>query len=237
LRNEAVDVIMPIYNSKEYLIDALQSCVNQTYKNFIVYVIDDNSTENIKEVLDIFEQKLNIVYIRNRENFGPSKSRNFGIKSGNSKYISFLDADDYWEPKKLELSIGEFKRNTEIGMVCGNYRRWEDRAFLSQPFYNKKISINFLSLKRVNYIASGSVTIKRSVIEDVGLFNPSYRIAEDYDLWIRVSKKYKISYIHDNLYRYCCINNGKSLTNRSDLKEHGIDTIKKIKKNHYGSSS
>lgn len=236
-KKKMVDVIIPVFNSGDYLIDALTSCNNQTYKKLKIYVVDDNSTEDIYRIIKDFENVLDICYIRNSENLGPSASRNIGIAAGNSEYVSFLDADDVWNEKKIELTITRFNQEKDIGMVCGNYRRWEDRQNLKDPFYKKEISLNFQALKRVNYVACGSVTVKRSVLDDVGLFNVNYKIAEDYDLWIRISKKYKISYIHHTLYNYSCIKTGPSLTNRSDLFKHGDDVLRKIKMDHYGNCS
>lgn len=236
-KKKMVDVIIPVFNSGDYLIDALTSCKNQTYKSLKVYVIDDNSTEDIFKIIKDFKNDLDIYYIRNSENLGPSASRNVGIVAGESEYISFLDADDVWDEKKIELTIARFSQEKDIGMVCGNYRRWEDRKHLRAPFYKKEISLNFQALKKVNYVACGSVTVKRLVLDDIGLFNVNYKIAEDYDLWIRISKKYNISYIHYPLYNYSCIKTGASLTNRGDLMKHGTDVLRKIKMEHYGNCS
>tara|TARA_B100001287_G_C22624912_1_gene502002 strand:+ start:33 stop:767 length:735 start_codon:yes stop_codon:yes gene_type:complete len=237
LTAKKVDVIIPVYNSKEYLEEALTSCVNQIFKDFTVYVIDDNSTENIKDVVDMFSKKLDIVYIKNPKNMGPAASRNVGIKKGSADFISFLDSDDIWTTQKLSLSIKEFRDNPQIGMTCGNYRVWSERKILNKNFYKFPVNVNFETLKKVNYVASGSVTVKRSVIEDVGLFNEDYKVAEDYDLWVRISKKYKIKYIHRVLYHYSWISDGNSLTKRSDLKKHAKEVRRKIRVDHYGDSS
>ena len=231
-----VDIIIPVYNNRKYLVDALSSCIVQKYKNFKIYIIDDNSDEPIEDVIKSFGS-MNIEYIRNSKNLGPSASRNIGIKKGSGDLVSFLDSDDIWTPDKLLLSISEFKKDSNIGMTCGNYRIWNERSRLNKQFYRHPIVVDFNSLRRVNYVASGSVTVKRKVLDDVGLFNEEYRVAEDYDLWIRISKKYKIKYIHDVLYYYSCVSDGKSLTKRSDLISHSDDVHKKIKAKYYGNSS
>jgi glycosyltransferase involved in cell wall biosynthesis len=203
-----VDVIIPVYNSSKYLEDALASCMTQTYKTFKVFVVDDNSEEDIKKVVNKFSNVLDIEYIRNEKNYGPSRSRNIAIKKGKGDLISFLDADDVWDENKLLNSVNVFYLDKKVGMTCGNYRVWVNRKTVLGPFYKKRINVNYDSLKKVNYVASGSVTVRRSVLNDIGLFNESYKVAEDYDLWVRISKKYKIFYIDRVLYLYSRVKDG-----------------------------
>ena len=221
-----VDIIIPAYNPGSYLRDAIKSCLDQTYKNYRITVIDDCSTENIKSLISDFE---NINYLRNDDNLGPGGSRNVGIKNTSGDLISMLDADDIMRPNKLELSVKEFEKSKDIGMTCGNYRILVNRKRLMSPFYKMPIKIGHRELMRQNYVASGSVTMKRSVVEDIGLFNEEYWIAEDYDMWLRISEKYPISYIHDILYYYYVLPGGESLTQRSDVQKNHMDNIMKIR--------
>ena len=83
---------------------------------------------------------------------------------------------------------------------------------------------------RQNFVASGSTTFKRQVLEDVGLFNEKYFISEDYDMWVRIAEKYPIEYIHEILYYYSVIPKGDSLTQREDVQKDHINNINEIKK-------
>jgi len=221
-----VDVIIPVYNPGHYLDEALKSCIKQTYSDYKITVVDDCSTENIMPIISKYR---GISYIRNTENMGPAASRNVGIKNSNGSLISLLDADDVWDPNKLLYSVREFKKDGGIGMTCGNYRIMTSSRVL-KPFYKKSIAINHRMLMKNNYVASGSVTVKRSVIDDVGLFNKDYWIAEDYDLWLRISEKYPIKYIHKILYYYRIVKGGGSLTQRDDVQEAHEFNLSKIKK-------
>ena len=98
-----------------------------------------------------------------------------------------------------------------------------------KPFYKKNIKIDHGTLMRQNFVASGSTSFRRSVVEDVGLFSEKYWISEDYDMWVRISEKYKIEYIHQILYYYSVIPKGDSLTQREDIQEKHIDNIKEIR--------
>lgn len=221
-----VDIIIPVYNPGMYLVEALESCMNQSYRNFKVTVVDDCSTQNIKLILKKFPS---INYLRTPKNLGPGGARNFGIKSTSGDLISFLDSDDVMDKDKLANSVQEFRKDSKIGMTCGNYRILVNGRIRSQ-FYKRAPAINHKALMRTNFVASGSVTVKRSVLEDVGAFDEEYWIAEDYDLWVRISEKYPIRYIHKVLYFYRIIPGGNSLTQRDDIQKKHLSNLEKIKK-------
>ena len=106
-----VDVILPNYNKSEYLKEAINSVVNQTYKNWILYIIDDYSNDNSKKIIDEFSNLKNIKIFKLKKNKGPSFCRNFAMRISKSKYISFIDSDDAWLPKKLEKQIFFMEKN------------------------------------------------------------------------------------------------------------------------------
>lgn len=221
-----VDIIIPVYNPGVYLTETLNSCFAQSYKNFKITVIDDCSTEDIKAMLQKYPS---VNYLRTEKNLGPAGARNFGIKNTSGDLVSFIDSDDVMDKDKLLNSVNEFKKDNSIGMVCGNYRILVNGR-LRRPFYKKAPVINWNTLMRQNFVASGSVTVKRSVIEDVGLFDEEYWIAEDYACWVKISEKYKIKYLHKVLYYYRVIPGGTSLTQRSDIQKNHIKNLEKIKK-------
>tara|TARA_R110002020_G_scaffold50716_9_gene143377 strand:+ start:101814 stop:102533 length:720 start_codon:yes stop_codon:yes gene_type:complete len=221
-----VDVIIPAYNPGAYIHDAIQSCISQSYNKTNIIVVDDNSAQDLEAEVSRYK---NIKYIRNEKNMGPAYSRNVGIKSSSSELISLLDSDDIWHKDKLHYSVGEFKKNKSLGMTCGNYQIMVGNR-IRPSFYKKSVAVDHKSLMRINYVASGSTTIKRSVADDVGLFNEKYWIAEDYDMWVRISEKYPIKYIHRVLYYYRITPGGDSLTQNSEVQANHIKNIEEIKK-------
>jgi len=221
--NVFVSIVIPVYNNIEYIEQCLDSCFYQTYKNFEVIVIDDNSSDKIYEVT----KKYNVTYIRNKKNMGPSYSRNIGIKVSKGEAVSFIDSDDIMMPNKLKLSVPHLKG--KIGMTCGNYKVLLNRLRLLPNFYSTKLKIDIDLLMRQNFVACGSTTVRRDVFDDVGLFNENYWIAEDYDMWVRISEKYSIEYIHDVLYYYSVIKRGKSLTQDGSRSIEQHINILKIK--------
>ena len=211
-----VDIIIPAHNPGLYLRDALNSCMDQTHKDYHIYVIDDCSDEDIMSLVEIYKK---ITYLRTPKNLGPGGARNYGIVRGDGELISFLDSDDIWMPSKLELSVKEFLFNKSIGMTCGNYQRLVNRKTVCNPFYRRPPKIDWEHLMKINYVASGSVTVRRSVLEDIGMFREDIWIGEDHDLWLRISQKYPIQYIDRILYHYSVVDDGKSLTSNKKMQE------------------
>ena len=193
---------------------AIKSALDQSYNDVNIIVIDDNSTDDVYSVVKNYKK---VQYIKNEKNMGPSYSRNVGIRASNSKYISFLDADDLWCKNKLESSLKVLDSDSSVGMTCGNYRRLMPNGGLTRPFYTGSIDIGFDSLLKVNYVASGSVTMRRDVAERAGLFDERFRVCEDYALWLSVSKFAKIYYIDEVLYLYRVVPNGSSITQASGI--------------------
>tara|TARA_A100001011_G_C14200581_1_gene795489 strand:+ start:590 stop:1291 length:702 start_codon:yes stop_codon:yes gene_type:complete len=205
----SVDVIIPAYNPGIFLDEAIQSVLAQSYEDINIFIIDDNSNEDVYSIVKKYKK---INYIKNERNMGPSYSRNVGIRASSSEYISFLDADDVWCRDKLKSSIGALKSDDSIGMTCGNYRRIMSGGVITRPFYRGPVDINLESLLKCNYVASGSVTVKRNIVEKAGLFDERFRVCEDYALWLSIAKIAKICYIDEVLYFYRVVPNGSSIT-------------------------
>ena len=106
-----VDVILTNFNKADYVKEAIQSVIDQTYENWKLYIIDDNSQDKSIEVINKFSTFKNIFIIKLSKNKGPSFCRNFGMRISNSKYISFLDSDDAWSSLKLEKQISFMEKN------------------------------------------------------------------------------------------------------------------------------
>jgi len=106
-----VDVILPNYNKAQFLEEAIRSVIEQTYKNWHLYVIDDNSNDNSKKIIDKFSDLKNVTIVKLKKNKGPSFCRNLGMRISSSKYISFIDSDDSWVLDKLEKQILYMEKN------------------------------------------------------------------------------------------------------------------------------
>lgn len=206
-----VSVIIPIYNRAQYLPDAVNSVLNQSYKDFEIIIVDDGSTDNTKEVakkcIQQYPGKISYFY---QKNYGPSAARNKGIKESKSNYIAFLDSDDEWLPNFLQKSMGVIQ--------AGKYQ-WVDAAGYRVELNEKEEEINretfhmesldnyenlFLALLKKNVIGETSkIVIRKDYLEKVGYFNEEFKLAVDWELWIRLVKHgFKIYRILEPLFIY-----------------------------------
>ena len=193
-----VSVIIPTYNRAEFLGSAIESALKQTFTDLEIIVSDDMSTDNTRELVESFEDQ-RIRYILNKGEKGPSAARNTAILASKGEYIAFLDDDDEWLPDKLQKQV-ELLDNSRPN-ICGVY---SNRLFIEKKT-GKIISdnpgteilegnlLNQLIIK--SPIHTSTVVIRKSCLDEIGLFDETISYMEDYDLWIRLSMKWDFEYI------------------------------------------
>jgi glycosyltransferase involved in cell wall biosynthesis len=187
-----ISVIIPTYNRDSFLKRALVSVQRQTLTCSEIIVIDDGSTDETSTNVSSFAKECEIpVRYFFQENEGPAAARNKGISEARFSYLAFLDSDDHWQKKKLELQYSLLVDNPEI-MISHTEERWLRRGLhlnqkkIHQPG-NGDIFRHCLQLCAVGM---STVMVKKELFDAIGLFNPSLRCCEDYDLWIRASSHY-----------------------------------------------
>lgn len=201
-----ITVIIPTYNSAKYIKEAVDSALSQTYKDIEIIVVDDGSTDNTKDVLKKYIDNGKIRYIY-QANGGPASARNKGINNSSGEFIAFLDADDIWFPDKLKKQIPLFN-NSDIGLVYSDMEFFGDKfkyCYYSEILKRKMLKgYVYKNLILENFIPTSSVVIKRRILYDVGFFNEDRKLfaVEDYDLWLRITKKYKVDFINELLVKY-----------------------------------
>jgi glycosyltransferase involved in cell wall biosynthesis len=198
-------VIVPTYNRADVLPSAIDSILAQTTKDFEIIIVDDGSTDNTREVLEPYLARPNIRYIY-QENQKQAAARNNGILHSKSEYVGFLDSDDFWYPEKLELQIKTLEEHPEVGMVFSNQMMFNDDSeegwVRYPPGVLKSGDIFKDLLKRKFYCSLQTVLVRRSVFDDVGLTDESLKNSlEDWDLTLRIAKKYKVIGIEKPLVR------------------------------------
>ena len=132
-----VDIILPNYNKGNYIEEAIESILDQTFKDFHLFIIDDNSTDQSKEIIKKYTDN-RITHIQLNRNKGVYFCRNFGMRISNSKYISFIDSDDYWEKNKLEKQIN-FMRKFKHKFTYTDYIPFKNLENLK--IYKKKLML------------------------------------------------------------------------------------------------
>lgn len=211
-KNPLVSVIIPVYNRENLITKSVFSVLNQSYRNLEVIVIDDNSNDRTKErVLEIKDSRL--IYHRNRINLGPSKSRNEGIKLSKGELVAFQDSDDEWYPEKVEKQINLIIKSSDdtAAVYCGmEFFDFQSGAKIGEDVRKFNFGENFRTGKNLYTPATVTVMIKKSVLDEVGYFDDSLFAAEDTELAIRVSKKYKYEFVNEALVKVT--RNHKQLT-------------------------
>ena len=120
--NDKVSVIIPYYKKNFFFLKTLKSVINQTYKNFeIIIVYDDPSRIDLEYIKEIIKFNKKITLLTNKKNLGAGYSRNVGIKYSNGRYVAFLDADDVWHSKKLEIQI-KFMKKYNVNFSHTSYK-------------------------------------------------------------------------------------------------------------------
>jgi glycosyltransferase involved in cell wall biosynthesis len=194
----SVSVIIPTFNRSRKVLRAVQSVIDQEYEGLEIIVIDDGSTDNTYKNLKKFKNF--IKYIRLDNNRGVSGARNIGIKNSIAPWIAFLDSDDYWLSKKLKIQM-EFIYNNPKTIACQTEEVWIRNGRRVNPrVKHKKPSgdIFYRSLK-LCLVSPSSVAINRSVFDEIGFFDESLPVAEDYDLWLRLSSSHPVYLINKEL--------------------------------------
>ena len=185
-----VSVIIPCYNQAHFLHEAIESVLAQTYSNREIIVVNDGSTDSTAEVAGRYSAVRHIY----QENAGPSAARNTGLKQTSGEYLVFLDADDRLLPEALEIGVDCLRQHPECAFASGFCRLIvADGSLLGKPEQLCIARDHYLEFLRRNYIwCPSSVIYRRSVLETVKGFNTSLGRAEDYDLFLRITKDHPI---------------------------------------------
>ncbi len=201
-----VSILLPVYNAEKYLTSSIESILNQTYQNFEFIIADDCSNDNSVSIIKSYAQKdKRITVLLNEKNLGIAANRNklFSHISINSEYIALFDADDICLQNRLISQINFLKSNPDIDVVGSSLiviNEFSQKIGLRKyPSSHKSIK---KSIMRFNPIANPSVMLRTSVMENIGYYNTSYKVCEDYDYWLRTLKHHKMANLVDPLVYY-----------------------------------
>jgi len=199
-----VSVIIATYNYGRYIKTAIDSVLAQTYSDVEIVVVDDGSKDNTRDIVTSYGDSVKYIYQKNR---GPAAARNTGIFESKGEFIAFLDADDYYAKDNLKIKMSFLENTDGAGWIFSDWQYVdEDKKILDKgstkfKFAEKKLTGMIFEdlIYHRNYISPCSVVIKRSILKDIGYFDPDVRSQEELDLWLRTSLKYPVYYIDDVL--------------------------------------
>lgn len=219
-----VSVIIPTFNRDHLLEKAICSVLQQTYENFELIIVDDNSKDNTSGLVSKIKDK-RLKYIKHEKQKGGSESRNTGVAASSGKYLAFLDDDDEWLPDKLQLQIDLFKQNPDAGLVYSGYYYVEAKTnSVFREFRPEKKGMLDDRLLQENCVGTTSTAVvRKDCFEDVGGFDANLRGCQDWDLWIRIARRFPIDYVAKPLVRF--LNHDVRITHDVNAKIQGKERL------------
>ncbi len=203
---KSVSVIIPTYNYGRFINEAIESALGQTYPPPEVIVVDDGSTDDTEAVVRSFGER--VKYIR-QENAGVCAARNYGVAESSGELIAFLDADDIWEPTKLEKQLARFSEDLQIGLVHCGVREFDDSTsdIVSVVIEGAEddAAENLLLWLEPSIIGpGGTIMVSRKAFDAVGGFDTRMKCGEDWDFCYRVARQFKVGFVPEPLVNYRC---------------------------------
>ena len=226
-----VSVIVPAYDVAEYIGEALNSVLAQTFTDYEIIVINDGSPDTATLEKALVPYLSRIVYLK-QENRGVSAARNAGICAARGSLIAFLDGDDTWLPNYLEVQVARIQADATIDVLYPNVIMFGDSSEAGEEFMaicpsSGEVTFERLLLQECN--VSNCSIARRETIVRAGLFDESLRSVEDFDLWLRVIKQGgRIAYHRDVLARYRR-RHGSLTADPVWLSEHILEVLKKVR--------
>jgi glycosyltransferase involved in cell wall biosynthesis len=190
-----VSVIIPTFNREGCLAESIRSVLKQS--GFELIVVNDGSTDTTEKVLESFPD-IRIIHLS--QNHGVSYARNRGIEQARGSLICFLDSDDLWEKGKLEAQVKWMQGHPECQAVYTDEKWIRNGVRVNSMNKHRKYSGDiFRQCLPLCIVSPSSVMLRKSVLDEVGVFDESMPVCEDYDLWLRIALRYPFKFLDDKL--------------------------------------
>lgn len=235
-REPTVSIVVPCYNQARYLDECLKSALAGADPASEILVVDDGSTEPIQPVVERYSPRVR--YLR-QANQGAATARNTGLRAASGRYVRFLDSDDYLLPNDaLRRQVALLEAGPEVGLVFGQALKVDE---LGRPFgtrrprfatgdYARTGERELTELLFTNYITTSTALVRRSAIEAVGGFDPSYgTMTEDWECWLRLARRWSFAYLDDLCVAYRVHSASASSRQRvSELLDRRASTLQRF---------
>lgn len=211
IRTVRISIILPTYNRAHIITNAVKSVLAQSISDWELLIIDDGSVDNTQAVIKTYLDRDGRIKYWFKENGGVSSARNCGMKMAKGEYIAFLDSDDTWTSEKLEKQLSVFNTDLEYGLVYTGIRFIDTHTGKDRLKYATEAG--YVATEEVAYNLIGGpsrVMIKTRCITECGDFDEQFLALEDWDMWIRITQKFKVGVVADACVNY--IEHSDSLT-------------------------
>jgi len=215
---------MPVYNTERYLPEAVESVIAQTYENWELFVLSDESPGDARTVMAGFDDPR--IRFLEHKNGGPAFTRNRGMQESHGEYIAFLDSDDAWVADKLEKQLTVLERDVSVGVVYSQRETIDENGKVLVAGYRPRLYAGWI-LDRLyvdNFVCMSSAIMRRSVLDKVGSLDEDLRMSEDFDYWLRVACFFPFAFVDEPLVRYRV--HGGQVSQKTDMR---IKTVWEIR--------
>ena len=181
-----VSVIVPVYQGDRFLAEAIESVLNQSYTNYEIIVINDGSTDNSRDVLLPYLEKIRYVY---QENQGVAAARNLGIQMAKGEFIAFLDQDDFWFADKLALQVAGFQAQPTLGILNSGWQRVNElgKAIVNVEPWHKASELDLRAWLQWKPVLPSAMMFSRQWLEYAGGFDSRFTQSSDVDMVLRLA--------------------------------------------------
>lgn len=222
-----VSIIIATYNRSSYIVEAIDSVLQQTYDNWELIIIDDGSTDNTKEVINKYINDRNVFYYY-QDNTKQAGALNTGLQYVKGEWVAFLDSDNRWLPNRLSSAIVQINAGAKAGLIYGDiYTIDESGKRISEKNmkrYSGKVTAQLLF---DNFISFNTTLIKKDVLKKINGFNSKLDRAPDYDCWLRASTITNVLYLNEYLAEYRVMDDQLS-TDKTARFDNNEKTIKRF---------
>lgn len=212
-----VSIVLPTYNGTQYIKESIDSCLEQSYKSLELIIVDDGSTNNIKRIIDSYNDE-RIIYLRHKTNLGLANALNTGFSHARGVYLTWTSDDNLYKRKAIEAMVRVLENNPKIDFVYANYYIINAEGQVTQYVSTGRTQ----DLDRHNCIGP-CFLYRRRVYKAIGMYNPRYFLAEDYEYWLRIRDRFNMSKIDDFLYFYREHNDRLSSTHEAITIEKQVE--------------
>jgi len=230
-----ISVIMSVYNAEAYLRDAIESILNQTFRDFEFIIIDNCSIDGSGKIIEDYSKKdKRIAVIKNEKNLGIPETRTKGTKYAKGKYIAVADADDISVSTRFQKQYDYLEKHNDCGVVGGFIELFDSdtaKVIGVRKYYEDDANLR-KRLFLYSPVAQPVCMIRRDVFDNVGYYNPKYAVAEDLDLWFRMGTKYKFANIQEVLLRYRVHNKSSTISRIKTMEAMTLEIRKKYSHGH-----
>jgi glycosyltransferase involved in cell wall biosynthesis len=218
-----VSIVLPTYNGAKYIRQSIDSCLNQTYQNIELIIVDDGSTDETSDLIKSYKDE-RIRYLRHEKNKGLPHALNTGFTHTTGEYLTWTSDDNLYAENAIEKMLSFLKNKNCLFVYCDFYQ------FKDDNLWNQ----NMVKLPEVIALENGNrigpcFLYSRKVMENIGEYDPVTELAEDYDYWIRVSKSFSLCHLNEPLYFFRV--HSKSLYRSRYYEVKVVDFLVRIKNN------